>query len=99
LAAEEVWQNCAIVKTKCAIDQAEESASRTLKEIVQGEAKTLDLKVSVQEVCDELRSEGMISSPVTDRNGQLLGTVCTVGNCCVNIRGLLDAPADPCDRP
>jgi CBS domain-containing protein len=29
----------------------------------------------VQEACDELRSEGLTSSPVTDKNGQLLGTV------------------------
>ena len=63
------------MKTKSAIDQAEELGPRTLKEIVHGEAKTLGPKVSVQEVCDELRSEGMTSSPVTDRNGQLLGTV------------------------
>jgi CBS domain-containing protein len=75
LAAEEVWQNRTIMKTKSAIDQAEESAPRTLKEIVHGEAKTLGSMVSVQEVCDELRSEGMTSSPVTDSNGQLLGTV------------------------
>ena len=63
------------MKTKSAIDQVEELAPRTLKEIVLGEAKTLRPEASVQEACDELRSEGMTSSPVTDKNGQLLGTV------------------------
>jgi CBS domain-containing protein len=63
------------MKTKSVIDQVEELASRTLKEIVLGEAKTLRPEASVQEACDELRSEGMTSSPVTDTDGQLLGTV------------------------
>jgi CBS domain-containing protein len=57
------------------MDQPEELAPRTLKEIVQVEAKTLGPEVSVQEACDELRSEGMTSSPVTDKDGRLLGTV------------------------
>jgi CBS domain-containing protein len=63
------------MKTKSAIDQVEELASRTLKEIVLGEARTLRPEASVQEACDELRSEGMTSFPVTDTDGQLLGTV------------------------
>src|ERR1700722_15567041 len=63
------------MKTKSAIDQVEELAPRTLKEIVHGEAKTLRPEALVQEACDELRSGGMTSSPVTDKNGQLLGTV------------------------
>src|SRR6202047_5374821 len=63
------------MKTKSAIDQVEELTPRTLKEIVLGEGKTLRPEASVQEACDELRSEGMTSSPVTDKNGQLLGTV------------------------
>ena len=63
------------MNTKSAIDQDEEVAPRTLKEIVQVEAKTLGPEASVQKACDELRSEGMTSSPVTDRDGQLLGTV------------------------
>ena len=63
------------MKTKSAIDQVEELAPRTLKEIVLGEAKTLRPEASVQEACDELRSEGMTSSPVTDADGHLLGTV------------------------
>src|ERR1700719_3465168 len=63
------------MKTKSAIDQVEELAPRTLREIVLGEAKTLRPEASVQEACDELRSEGMTSSPVTDTDGQLLGTV------------------------
>jgi hypothetical protein len=57
------------------MDQPEEPAPKTLKEIVHVEAKTLGPEVSVQEACDELRSEGMASSPVTDKDGQLLGTV------------------------
>jgi CBS domain-containing protein len=57
------------------MDQPEELAPRTLKEIVQVEAKALGPEVSVQEACDELRSEGMTSSPVTDKDGRLLGTV------------------------
>ena len=48
---------------------------KTLKEIVHVETKTLGPEASVQEACDELRSEGMTSSPVTDKDGQLLGTV------------------------
>jgi CBS-domain-containing membrane protein len=63
------------MKTKSAIGQVEELAPRTLKEIVHGEAKTLRPEASVQEACDELRSEGMTWSPVTDKNGHLLGTV------------------------
>ena len=63
------------MKTKSAIGQVEGLAPRTLKEIVHSEAKTLRPEASVQEACDELRSEGMTSSPVTDKNGQLLGTV------------------------
>jgi predicted transcriptional regulator len=63
------------MKTKSAIDQAEELAPRTLKEIVRGRAKTLRPEASVQEACAELRSEGMTSSPVTDKNGQFLGTL------------------------
>src|SRR5260221_12268590 len=63
------------MNTKSAIDQAEEAAPRTLKEIVHVEAKTLGPEASVQEACDELRSEGLTSSPVTDKDGQLLGTV------------------------
>src|SRR5260370_7578764 len=62
------------MKTKSAIGQVEERAPRTLKEIVHGEAKTLRPEASVQEACDELRSEGMTWSPVTDKNGHLLGT-------------------------
>jgi CBS domain-containing protein len=57
------------------MDQPEEPAPKTLKDIVHVEAKTLGPEVSVQEACDELRSEGMTSSPVTDKDGQLLGTV------------------------
>jgi CBS domain-containing protein len=63
------------MKTKSAIGQVEELAPRTLKEIVHGEAKTLRSEASVQEACDQLRSEGITWSPVTDKNGQLLGTV------------------------
>ena len=63
------------MKTKSAIGQVEELAPRTLKEIVHGEAKTLRSETSVQEACDELRSEGITWFPVTDKNGQLLGTV------------------------
>jgi CBS domain-containing protein len=57
------------------MDQPEEPAPKTLKEIVHVEAKTLGPGASVQEACDELRSEGMTSSPVTDKDGQLLGAV------------------------
>src|SRR5258708_12827929 len=63
------------MKTKSAIGQVEELAPRTLKEIVHGESKTLRSEASVQEACDELRSEGITWCPVTDKNGQLLGTV------------------------
>jgi CBS domain-containing protein len=65
------------VNTKPVINQGEEVTPRTLKEIVRIEAKTLGPEASVQEACDELRSEGMTSSPVTDKGGQLLGTVST----------------------
>jgi CBS domain-containing protein len=64
-----------IVKTKSAIGQVEELTPRTLKEIVHVKAKTLGPEVSVQEACDELRSEGLTSCPVTNKDGQLLGTV------------------------
>jgi CBS-domain-containing membrane protein len=74
LAAEEVRQNHTIMKTKSAIDQVEELAPRTLKEIVHA-AKILRPVASVQEACDELRSERTTWSLVTDKNGQLLGTV------------------------
>ncbi len=57
------------------MDHPEEPAPKTLKEILHVEAKTLGPEVSVQEACDELRSEGVSSSPVTDKDGQLLGTV------------------------
>jgi CBS domain-containing protein len=56
-------------------NQAEASAPRTLKDLVQPEAKTLSPATSVQEACDQLRSEKIASSPVTDQNGQLIGTV------------------------
>jgi CBS-domain-containing membrane protein len=46
-----------------------------LKKILHAEAKTLGPEASVQEACDELRSEGLTSSPVTDKHGRLLGTV------------------------
>lgn len=61
------------MKTKSAIDQVEELAPRTLKEIVHA-AKILRPEASVQEACDELRSEGTTWSLGTDKNGQLLGT-------------------------
>jgi acetoin utilization protein AcuB len=57
------------------MDQPEKPAPKTLKEILHVEAKTLGPEVSVQEACDELRSERVTSSPVTDKDGQLLGTV------------------------
>jgi len=63
------------MKTESTLDQPEEPAPKTLKEIVHVEAKTLGPEVSVQKACDELRSEGLTSSPVTDKDGQLLGTV------------------------
>ena len=56
-------------------NQAEESAPRALKDLVQRAAKTLSPETSVQEACDQLRSEKITSSPVTDQNGQLIGTV------------------------
>jgi hypothetical protein len=54
LAKEEVRQNRTVIKTKSAIDQADELAPRTLKEIVHGRAKTLRPEASVQEACAEL---------------------------------------------
>jgi CBS-domain-containing membrane protein len=57
------------------VNQAEESAPRTLKDLVQRAAKTLSPETSVQEACDQLRSERITSSPVTDQNGRLIGTV------------------------
>jgi CBS domain-containing protein len=75
LSKEEIPQNRTVMKIKSAIDRGEEPAPRTLKEIVHFEAKALGPKASVQEACDELRSEGMTSSPVTDKEGQLLGSV------------------------
>jgi CBS-domain-containing membrane protein len=75
VAKEEIPQNRTVMKIKSAIEQTDELAPRTLKEIVHVEAKTLRPEASVQEACDELRSEGMTSSPVTDKDGQLLGTV------------------------
>jgi CBS domain-containing protein len=56
------------------MDQPEEPAPKTLKEIVHA-AKTLRPEASVQEACNELRSERTTWSPVTDKDGQLLGTV------------------------
>src|SRR5580704_16654129 len=63
------------MKTTSPINQAGESAPRTLKDRAQPEAKTLSPDTSVQEACDQLRSEKITSSPVTDPNGQLVGTV------------------------
>jgi len=63
------------MKNTSAVNQAEESAPRTLKDLVQREAKTLSPETSVQQACDQLRSEKITSSPVTDQNGQLIGTV------------------------
>jgi len=63
------------MKTESAVDQVKEPAPKTLKEILHVEAKTLGPEVSVQEACDELRSEGVTSSPATGKDGQLLGTV------------------------
>ena len=57
------------------MDQPEEPARKTLKEIVHGEAKALGPEASVQEACEQLRSEKMPSYPVTDKNGEVLGTV------------------------
>jgi CBS domain-containing protein len=76
LAAEEGFgKTTDVMTTKSAIGQVKELTPRILKEIVHGEAKTLRPEASVQETCDELRSEGITSSPVTDKNGHLLGTV------------------------
>jgi CBS-domain-containing membrane protein len=75
LAKEGIPQYRTVMKIKSAINQGEQVAPRTLKEIVHGEAKTLGPKASVQEACDELRSDRMTSSPVTDKDGRLLGTV------------------------
>jgi CBS-domain-containing membrane protein len=63
------------METKFPINQAEKSAPRTLRDLVQREARTLSPETSVQEACEQLRSEKIASSPVTDRNGKLLGTV------------------------
>jgi CBS domain-containing protein len=63
------------MNAKSAFDQGEEHTPRTLKEIVHAKAETLGPGASVQEACDLLRSEKMTSSPVTDKNGWLLGTV------------------------
>ncbi len=57
------------------MDQPEAPARKTLKEIVHGEAKTLGPEASVQEACEQLRSEKTPSYPVIDKNGELLGTV------------------------
>jgi CBS-domain-containing membrane protein len=63
------------METKFPINQAEKSAPRTLRDLLQREARTLSPETSVQEACEQLRSEKIASSPVTDRNGKLLGTV------------------------
>ncbi len=63
------------MKIKSTTDQPEEPARKTLKEIVHGGAKTLGPEASVQEACEQLRSEKTPSSPVIDKNGELLGTV------------------------
>ena len=63
------------MKIKSAMDQPEAPARKTLKEIVHGEAKTLGPEASVQEACEQLRSEKTPSYPVIDKNGELLGTV------------------------
>ena len=57
------------------MDQPEEAARKTLKEIMHGEAKALGPGASVQQACEQLRSEKTPSYPVTDKNGELLGTV------------------------
>jgi CBS-domain-containing membrane protein len=62
------------MKNTSPVNQAKESALRTLKDLVQRAAKTLSPETSVQEACDQLRSEKVTSSPVTDQNGQLIGT-------------------------
>jgi CBS domain-containing protein len=63
------------MKNTSPVNQAEQSAPRTVKDLVQREAKTLSPETSVQEACDQLRSERITSSPVTDQDGQLIGTV------------------------
>ena len=63
------------MENKSPIGQVEARAPRTLKDIVHGKPKTLAPEASVQKTCDELRSEGITSSCVTDKNGRLLGTV------------------------
>jgi predicted transcriptional regulator len=63
------------METTSPVNQAEASVPRTLKDLVQRESKTLSPEISVQEACDQLRSEKIASSPVTDQNGQLIGTV------------------------
>src|ERR1700746_4143568 len=63
------------MKNTSPVNQAEESAPRTLKDLVQRTAKTLSPETSVKEPCDQLRSEKITSSPVTDQSGQLVGTV------------------------
>jgi Mg/Co/Ni transporter MgtE len=63
------------MKTTFPANQAEEFSPRTLKDLVQSKATTLNLETSVQEACDQLRSEKINSCPVTDQNGQLIGTV------------------------
>jgi CBS-domain-containing membrane protein len=64
-----------IMKNTSPLNQAEESAPGTLKDLVQRAAKTLRPETSVQEACHQLRSEKITSSPVADQNGQLIGTV------------------------
>jgi CBS-domain-containing membrane protein len=64
-----------IMKNTSPLNQAEASAPRTLKDLVQRTAKALSPETSVQEACDQLRSEKITSSPVTDQKGQLIGTV------------------------
>jgi predicted transcriptional regulator len=63
------------MKNPSPLNQAEASAPRTLKDLVQRSAKALSPETSVQEACSQLRSEKITSSPVTDQNGQLIGTV------------------------
>jgi predicted transcriptional regulator len=63
------------MKNTSPVNQPEASAPRTLKDLVQRPAKTLRPETSVQEACDQLRSEKITSSPVTDQYGQLIGTV------------------------
>jgi CBS domain-containing protein len=63
------------MKNTSPVDQPEASAPRTLRDLVQPAAKTLSPETSVQEACDQLRSEKIAASPVTDQYGQLIGTV------------------------